>query len=1104
MIPITWPNLVPPEFTYQDIVSFFLTPAIFENEELGEAIQRSPHYRKRKGSIKSSLETSKSACTRLFQCNPNDSLNDSEKIMLLLLEQTEKENIPYNMNTYPIRHAFKVCWKLFFKEKYKDAPDLLNDYKHYINLFLKENETIKGFEEKAKLDLLKRVKKEKRDFQEVSVSIPYKKNPDEDSPITIKLDDLLNAIQKADYSASPYLDEQHTVDISDEDNLFFERMATLSVIASVWYIFMAVADEKNTAKQKKKDQYTQQIEDLSKMIFPEDKVHELFSDKSDNDISVQDTKTPTKFQENETARRMLIPVPGYMNAKDFSSAGEICEQVFLQFHGSASAEVLAEALDYLYTCCANGYRVPSSFVSKEDIQKRAQYYGNFQENETARRMLIPVPGYMNAKDFSSAGEICEQVFLQFHGSASAEVLAEALGYLYTCCANGYRVPSGFVSIEDIQKRAQYYGNIYNGRKRKHIKADVNISKISTYGYLTVNCENSVSEWIEKSKPALWETEELKELESTLHPNSHQRVVLVNDDFDINLQDALNVLDYIKKSISDKKETKLSDWKDFELYIRCNEEECAPLLDTALSYFAEDSQIQASDPSAFIKVYFIDEAKRSADYLFARHPLFYPLTTLPQKMLKEDTKSAKLHVVILSDNPNQHYAKWLIKEAFWLLPCLREGIATKISLISPQASEICDSILSDCPGLACFSYDSIHQKVSMASRESEKIKIADIPSHEIHYKDTSFSDRTILNTLWDTYASNDYLYFIVDSASDIESIRLATRVRELSIRKSVMEGHINSYSKRNFIIAVHCNDPDYAGLTRDLIIPKEPTDADQWFNTYHFIPFGSMDQLYSWDELNGGTIEEISQCVHLQYCQSSCEKDRCKENLKSYFERLYNRNSSFSVALSMPYRLFKAGISPTDWTSWDIQDPDAWWKKEIRMQMAKKYNKKLSKEPTCQTKDASLNTPQIDEEFRQNLAIYEQVRWCCYQLTCGWLPVHPTDVIQYMRSGVSRHVLQIAKLHPCICSWDDLKQLHSSLSNEATRKIISSKKIDIDTLSKEELKPLLDRKFAKYYSYDQDYSYFQTLNYENIERTADILTNKWHTDELFLSSDEIDR
>ena len=1009
MIHITWPNLVPPEFTYEDIVSFFLTPAIFENKELGEVIQKSPHYKKNKETIKSSLETSKSACNRIFQYNPVNSRKDSERIMLLLLEQTQKENIPYNMNTYPIRHAFKVCWKCFFKEKYKDTPDLLNDYKHYINLFLKENETIEGFEEKAKLNLLKRVRKEKRDFQEVSVSIPYKKKPDEDSPITIKLDDLLNAIPKADYSASPYSDERNAADISDEDNLFFERMATLSVIASVWYIFMAVADQKNTAKQKEKDQYTQQIEDLSQMIFPEDKVRELFSDKSDNNISVQDTKT------------------------------------------------------------------------------RA----NSQENETARQMLIPVPGYINAKNFSAAGKICEQAFLQFYGSASDEVLAEALGYLYTCCANGYRIPSGFVSKEDIQKRARYYGNIYSGQKRKHITADVKVSKVSSHGYFTVNCKNSVSEWIGKSKPDLWETEELGKLESALHPNSHQRVVLVNDDFKVNLQDALNILDCIKKNISDKKETSLSSWKDFELYIRCNEEECAPLLDTALSYFTEDSQIQVSDPSAFIKVYFIDEAKRSADYLFARHPLFYPLTTLPQKMLKENTKSAKLHVVILSDNPNQNYAKWLIKEAFWLLPRLRQKIATQISLISPQASEICNSILSDCPGLACFSYDTIHETKSMASRESEEIKIADIPSHEIHYKDTSFSDRTVLNTLWDTYASNDYLYFIVDSASDTDSIRLATRVRELSIRKSVIEGRINSYSKRNFVIAVHCTNPDYAGLTRDLIIPKEPTDADQWFNTYHFIPFGSMDQIYSWDELNGGTIEEIAQCVHLQYCQSSCEKDRCKENLKSYFERLYNRDSSFSFAVSMPYRLFEAGISSTDWTSWDIQDPDAWWKKETRIQMAEEYNKKISKKSSRYTKCASQKTLQIDKDFRQNLAKYEQMRWCCYQLTRGWLPVDPTAVIQYMCSGVSRHVLQIAKLHPCICSWDDLKVLHAALSHEA----IGDNEY-FSKLPKEELEPLLNKKFAKYYSYDQDYSYFQTLNFENIERTADILTNKWHTDRLF--------
>lgn len=124
-----------------------------------------------------------------------------------------------------------------------------------------------------------------------------------------------------------------------------------------------------------------------------------------------------------------------------------------------------------------------------------------------------------------------------------------------------------------------------------------------------------------------------------------------------------------------------------------------------------------------------------------------------------------------------------------------------------------------------------------------------------------------------------------------------------------------------------------------------------------------------------------------------------------------------------------------------------------------------------------------------------------QLTRGWLPVEPSQVLQYINSGVSRHTLQIAKLHPCICSWNSLKTLQEILSDEAKREICTSK--NIDTLSKEELIPLLNPKFAKYFSYEKDYSYFQKLNYENIEKTADILTNQWHTDQLF-DSDESEK
>ena len=193
----------------------------------------------------------------------------------------------------------------------------------------------------------------------------------------------------------------------------------------------------------------------------------------------------------------------------------------------------------------------------------------------------------------------------------------------------------------------------------------------------------------------------------------------------------------------------------------------------------------------------------------------------------------MHLVIFSDNPDHNYAKWLIKEAFWTLPRLCEKINTKISLISPHASEIADSILLDCPGLADFSYH-VNRNKSYADtdNESKNIQIDDIPFPEIWYQDTSFSSRSILNTLKDISSSNDYLYFVVDSVSDVGSIKLATRIRELTIRKSVLDGRINSYSKKNFIIAVHCTDPDYAGLSKDLIIPKETEHANKWFNNYN--------------------------------------------------------------------------------------------------------------------------------------------------------------------------------------------------------------------------------------------------------------------------------
>lgn len=1008
MINITWGNLMPPRCSQAYIVNFLLAPSFFNNPDLGKSIQESSFYQRKDGTILDALNNVKAFRSRLF--NFGDSPKTSEKLINLLLLKTKQDNIAYTLDTFPIRHEFKKQWKFFLKEYFGDQYSIyLEDYKKYINLFLEDNYTIEDFEAEADTDFFKRVKSDRRDFQKNKITIPYHGNE-------IPLGKLLHSIEAADYSKSPFLDERNSSDISSEDNLFFERLSTLSILACVWIIFAKVEEKENkqiTSERKdKKNVYAELIVRLAPMIFPTETVNTLFYTTPENDGS-----------------------------------------------------------DFI----ADTFEIPSE---KTDTAE-------------ARKMLAPVPGYINAKAFTEAGELCEQVF-QSYKYASDPVMAETLTYLHTCCVNGYPVPKAFSSIEDIEKQAYYYGSIYSSQKRNDIKAAPVPSKTVTSGFFTANCKNKIYDWIEKTKPESWKSSVSSVPESAILPHVHQRMLLIHDDFDLNLQDALNVLDRIKKNIATEKETTISDWKNFELYIRCDEAEATPILDTALSYFTENNEIRSSADFSLIKIYLIDEAKRSADYLFARHPLFYPLT-LPKRNANEIEKVQNMHLVIFSDNPDHNYAKWLIKEAFWTLPHLCEKINTKISLISPHASEIADSILLDCPGLADFSYH-VNRNKSYADtdNESKNIQIDDIPFPEIWYQDTSFSSRSILNTLKDISSSNDYLYFVVDSVSDVGSIKLATRIRELTIRKSVLDGRINSYSKKNFIIAVHCTDPDYAGLSKDLIIPKETEHANKWFNNYNFIPFASIADLYSWDQLNGGVIEEISQCVHLQYCQSSQQKDACYENLKSYFERLYNRDSSFSAAVSMPYRLFEAGITPTpDWSSWDIQDPDAWWNPETRSHMAETYLEKLT---DTSVTDAKNEHPSFHQDLVEQLAKYEQMRWCCYQLTRGWLPVEPSQVLQYINSGVSRHTLQIAKLHPCICSWNDLKTLQEILSDEAKREICTSK--NIDTLSKEELIPLLNPKFAKYFSYEKDYSYFQKLNYENIEKTADILTNQWHTDQAF--------
>lgn len=1001
MIRITWNNLTPPGYRQKDVVKYIIKPAVLDNPELFDSIHQSAFYNKIDKALCHSVTRS-----RFFSAN-KDSVSVYNRMIALLLLNTKCENIPYNMDSFPIRREFKKRWKCIltpYEELSRDeqkeiskngkgyyvardgcaedgrrvlASPEVDVFKKYIRKLLGNSgipESLVNLE--GEMGKSSSANRACRDFQEISASFTY-------SGHEVCLDKLLEAMQDCGYSSSSY--NEGSISLSREDNLLLEQIATISVLASVWYIFEQAGDEGDAGSIV----YREQIMRLFAMIFPRE------------------------------AMRQLQP-------------------------------------------------------EGQDGPETAFIIGNL-DTEKAEEDIGLIKAHMNAGRYTEAGELCEKVFAVYR-NASDRCISNALISLIECCEHGYPKPGYFSSIDDIKKEAVNAGCIYLSDKRHEIKVSGSRPLTSVKGTFTLNCGNSICDWIKETSPANWDYVISVMPELTLAAGTSQRIILINDDFEINMQDALNVLDEIKKRISEGGAS-ISGWQNLEVFIRCNEEEITPLLDTALSYFTEDSGIQSDNDFPLIRIYLIDEAKRSAGYLFARHPNFYPLTFA--RNAGEGSKT--IHLAIVSDNSDLRYAKWLIKEGFWTLPRSDRSIRTRITVISPYAEELCHSIGAECPGLTALSFLD-GKKVP----DPCKIDIDDISFPEIAYISTSFSNRALWVELDKVCASNDYLYFVVDSASDSAGMNLGIKIRELAIRKAVNSGRIKSYSKKNYTIAVRCINPDYAGLIQDLIIPKEEEHGNQWFNDYNFITFGSTKDLYSWSQLDGGVLETMSQCIHLQYSSSGFSKPECRKHLASYFRRLYNRDSSFAAAVSLPYRLFEAGIVPK---AWFIQNSDAWWSENVRKELAEEYEKRLF--PS--SPGGSFPTPGgVDQELRNRLARYEHTRWCCYQLTRGWLPVDGNNVIQYIHAGVTKHALQIARLHPCICSWEQLERLQRVLDFECTRKVPL---IAEDCPSDKE--QLLDKKFKKYLAFENDFTYFQKIDYTNIEQTPDILNASWHPDRIFL-------
>lgn len=661
------------------------------------------------------------------------------------------------------------------------------------------------------------------------------------------------------------------------------------------------------------------------------------------------------------------------------------------------------------------------------------------DTEQAQASLAQVRVLVRQHRYQEAGEACEEIIQQL--TCAPDILRGEACYLLACCCRddpgSYKLPKSFCSVEELLLLAKQFGYDHNAACDRRILSVPRRSSDSRKGVCVCNAHNDAGSWLESTMPAGWEMKYSSSPSSFVHSSETVRFALLDEDLEKNVRDALQILGTIQQT---------NHWKHSELFIRCEEEKTSPLLDTALSFLRSSWK---SDDACPVQVYLLDEAKHTAQSLYARHPLFYPFSLDP-----DSKHSDPLHLVILSSAPNTSFAAWLVREASWLLPVLPD---THIKLLSPCADKIRSHIGAACPGLA--------EQITFGREKSrqDRLSIKGIKFPEMEFIEVDFESPQLSYALQQIEKRKGFKYYVVDAGSDLETIALGTRVRESNIRRAVEKRQIDLYSRNRAVIALRCTSPHMAHLAQELLVPKEKEPGNQWFNNYGFTTFGALDELYSWDNLDGGVFEEAAQCLHLMYCGSAFrpeEKRTREKDLDSYFQSLYNQDSSRAAVIGFPYRLFRAGIVAP---CWYIQDPDAYWSEPQRLALADRLQRSLAK----------------DKNLLSRLAQYEHTRWTCYLISRGWLGFSDSDqVVQIIKAGAPKHMLQIARLHACICSWDDLKALQSSLDwayrNERT----------------DGLHSLPDDSFSKYYDPKEKYTYFQHLDDESIRKTPQVLRTEW--------------
>ncbi len=191
-------------------------------------------------------------------------------------------------------------------------------------------------------------------------------------------------------------------------------------------------------------------------------------------------------------------------------------------------------------------------------------------------------------------------------------------------------------------------------------------------------------------------------------------------------------------------------------------------------------------------------------------------------------------------------------------------------------------------------------------------------------------------------------------------------------------------------------------------------------------FGTTDSIFSNSRLFNSRLENLALAVHLCYCDALSEPSdsfKYKKALNSFYTSEYSRRSSMAVALHIPAKLHSCGIITH--TSSDaaqlVSDQDIC-----------RYEKLLE-----------------NDKFVTVLAKNEHERWNAFVRSEGFRAASIETFKKYAPITRSNKD-ELAKLHPCIVSWnklDVLQKEYDALRENLGLKANNFKNNDIDIIRK---------------------------------------------------------